>query len=223
MSEPAPEQTFVLADLAGFTALTEAHGDAQAAELAGRFFDCVRELLAEHQAEEVKTIGDAVLLRCTDPSQAVHLATRIVDAVTAQPGFPIVRVGVHTGSAVERDGDWFGAAVNLAARVSGAASGDEILITEATRRALAESDLEGLRVHERGRYEFKNVSQPIVLYEVMKTETQSGERVVDPVCRMALPPDQCAGWLHYEGAEYHFCSLRCAATFANDPQHYAVV
>lgn len=202
--------------------MTEAHGDEQAAELAGRFFACVRELLPEHGAQEVKTIGDAVLLRCTDANKAALLAMRIVDAVAAQPDFPNVRVGVHTGAAVERDGDWFGAAVNLAARVSGVASGDEILITEATRRALADGELAGLRLHERGRHEFKNVSQPVVLYELTKTETEAGGRVVDPVCRMALPPDRCAGWLRYEGAEYHFCSLQCLATFANDPERYTV-
>lgn len=212
----------MLADLAGFTALTEAHGDEQAADLAGRFFACVRDLLPEHRAEEVNTIGDAVLLRCADPNQAVLLAMRIVDAVTVQPEFPNVRVGVHTGPAVERDGDWFGAAVNLAARVSGAASGDEILITEATRRALVDKELPGLRLHGRGRHQFKNVSQPVVLYELTKTETRAGGRVVDPVCRMALPPDQCAGWLRHGGAEYHFCSLSCLATFANDPQRYSV-
>lgn len=212
----------MLADLAGFTALTEAHGDEQAAELASRFFAGVRELLPEHGGKEVKTIGDAILLRCADPTKAVLLAMRIVGAVTAQPDFPNVRVGVHTGAAVERDGDWFGAAVNLAARVSGAASGDEILITGATRRALNDSELAGLRLHERGRREFKNVSRPVVLYEVAKTETEAGDRVVDPVCRMALPPDRCAGWLRYEGAEYYFCSLGCLATFTSDPGLYAV-
>lgn len=44
------------------------------------------------------------------------------------------RVGIDTGSAAERDGDWFGATVNLAARVTGAAGDGEVLITEATRR-----------------------------------------------------------------------------------------
>ena len=46
-----------------------------------------------------------------------------------------VRVGAHTGSAVQRDGDWFGAAVNLAARAAATAQRGEILMTEATRSA----------------------------------------------------------------------------------------
>jgi adenylate cyclase len=50
-------QTFLFADLSGFTALTEAHGDEQAADLVGGFCLAVRQLLAAHQAQEVKTIG----------------------------------------------------------------------------------------------------------------------------------------------------------------------
>jgi YHS domain-containing protein len=57
-SEPAV-QTFLFADLSGFTALTEAHGDEQAADLVARFCVAVRQLLDEHRAHEVKTIGHA--------------------------------------------------------------------------------------------------------------------------------------------------------------------
>lgn len=116
-------QTFLFADLSGFTALTEAHGDEQAADLVGGFCAAVRRLLAEHQAHEVKAIGDALMLRAGDAAAAIRLGLRIVHDVGAQHGFPLVRVGMHTGLAVERDGDWFGTTVNLAARVSAAASG----------------------------------------------------------------------------------------------------
>jgi class 3 adenylate cyclase len=75
------ERTFLFADLAGFTALTEAHGDDQAVDLVDRFFDAVRELAAEHDAEEVKTLGDAVMLCCSDPSRAIELGVRIVDEI----------------------------------------------------------------------------------------------------------------------------------------------
>jgi adenylate cyclase len=117
-SEPAV-QTFLFADLSGFTALTEAHGDEQAADLVGGFCVAVRQLLAAHQAQEVKTIGDALMLRTSDAAAAIRLGLCIVHDVGAQHGFPLVRVGMHTGSAVERDGDWFGTTVNLAARVVG--------------------------------------------------------------------------------------------------------
>ena len=67
------DHTFIFSDLVGFTALTEANGDEHAAELALDFYERVRTMLRDHGAEEVKTIGDAVMLRCEDPEPAVRL------------------------------------------------------------------------------------------------------------------------------------------------------
>jgi len=53
----------------------------------------------------VKAIGDAVMIRCEDAGKAIRLGVRIVEEVGGQHGFPIVRVGMHTGPAAERDGD----------------------------------------------------------------------------------------------------------------------
>ena len=86
-------------------------------------------------AEEVKAIGDALMLYAHTPAPAVELGLRIVEDVGSRHYFPVVRVGMHTGEAVEREGNWFGAAVNLAARVSAAAAGSEALLTSATRDA----------------------------------------------------------------------------------------
>ena len=59
--------TFLFADLAGFTALTEAHGDEQAADLVARFCEAVSEELPSFGADHIKTIGDALMLRVPDP------------------------------------------------------------------------------------------------------------------------------------------------------------
>jgi adenylate cyclase len=127
------DHTFVFADLAGFTALTEAMGDEDAADLAGNFCAQVRELAPGYSAEAIKTIGDALMLRGTDAGQAILLGLRIVNDIGGRHYWPTVRVGMHAGPATERDGDWFGTTVNVAARVSGIAAGGEVLLTEATR------------------------------------------------------------------------------------------
>lgn len=128
--EPQPKESiFLFADLAGFTALTEAHGDASAAMIAGDFTAGVRKILGDFSAEEVKTIGDEVMIRVIDPDTAVRLGTRIVDDL-AFHGSPPIRVGMHSGPAVSREGDWFGATVNLASRVADAAKPGEVLITD---------------------------------------------------------------------------------------------
>ena len=213
-----PEHTFLFADLAGFTALTEAHGDEHAVELAADFTDCIRSLLPEYQAAEVKTIGDAMMVCCEDPAGAIDLGLQIVEEIAARPQFPIVRVGMHTGPAIERDGDWFGGAVNVAARVSGAASGGEVLLTEATR--LATGDLDSIELRARGEQRFKNVKEPIGLFLARRRGDEPEVLPIDPVCRMAVDPADEAGRLSFGGREYHFCSLRCARAFVATPDDY---
>ena len=126
------QATFVFADIAGFTALTEAHGDEHAAELVGQFCDLVHGVLPDYGAESVKSIGDAILIRAPEPASAIRLGTRIAHELMTAHGAPSVRVGMHYGPAIERDGDYFGAAVNLAARVSSVATGGEVLLTSTT-------------------------------------------------------------------------------------------
>lgn len=215
------EQTFLFADLAGFTALTEAHGDEQAADLAGDFCRAVRRLLPEHRALEVKTIGDAVMIRVGDAAAAIRLGLRIVHDVGRQHGFPVVRVGMHSGPAVERDGDWFGATVNLAARVSAAASGGDVLLTGATKAAAG--DVESVELRERGRQALRNVAEPVMLYAAAQQTRRDGAGLpIDPVCRMAVDRAHSAGRLTHEGVEYRFCSLQCAGAFAQSPDRYTV-
>lgn len=214
------QHSFLFADLSGFTALTEAHGDEEAADLVGEFVADVRALLPEHEAVEIKCIGDAVMIRCDDAAKAVRLGVRIVTVIGDRHGFPMVRVGIGTGSAAERDGDWFGGTVNLAARVAGAAVGGEVLITEATR--VAAEALDGIHLLERGRRTLKNLTEPVQLFAAMtEGEVSAGGLPIDPVCRMAVDPSHSAGELRHAGIDYFFCSLACAQAFAGDPDRYA--
>lgn len=211
--------TFLFADLAGFTALTEAMGDEEAANLVADFCSAVGDLLPERGAEQVKSIGDALMIRASDAAEAVRLGLAIVNEVGGQHYFPTVRVGMHTGDAVERDGDWFGATVNTAARVSGVAAGDEVLLTDATRTAAG--SLPDVELREHGRRSLRNVAEPVLLYQAVKEgESDEAGLPIDPVCRMAVDPDHSAGSLSHAGVEYHFCSLTCASKFAAAPEQY---
>ena len=84
------------------------------------------------------------MVRHRDPSQAVLLGLTAAHDVMAGHGFPAIRVGMHHCTAIEREGDWFGATVNLAARVAALAAGGEVLVTDAVRDAVEE--LEGLGI-----------------------------------------------------------------------------
>lgn len=212
--------TFLFADIAGFTALTEVHGDDEAADLAGQFSESVAVLLPEFGGEQIKTIGDAVMLRVPDAANAVRLGLAIVHDAMNDHLSPTIRVGMHTGSAVERDGDWFGSAVNTAARVSGLAGGGDVLLTEATRHSAG--DIADVVFGRRGRHELHNLREPVVVFSALRKATPDDRGLsIDPVCRMAVDPDRAAGFLVYDGTEYNFCSLACAGEFARAPDEYA--
>jgi adenylate cyclase len=211
--------TFVFADIAGYTALTEAHGDVDAAELAGTFGRSISEAAAARGGEVIKTIGDAVMVRHTDPSEAVALGLAAAHQVLAGHGFPAVRVGMHHGPAVERGGDWFGATVNLAARVAALAAGGEVLVTEAVRSGAGE--LEGVEFESRGEHRVRNVTLPVPLFAAVPGERSREPHHLDPVCHMLVAEGREAGSLRHDGTLYHFCSLECARRFLQDPGAYA--
>jgi adenylate cyclase len=201
--------TFVFADLAGYTALTEAHGDEEAADAAADFCEFIRTLLGGHDAEEVKTIGDAMLIRVPDAAQAAGLAERIVCEHGTKHRALAVRVGMHTGTAVQRGDDWFGAAVNLASRVADAAGAGQVICTHATREAIGPA----VPLREKGEATFKNVSGPVTLYEFVLRGRSGPALPVDPVCRMAVDPGRAVDRRERDGVTFYFCSERCVAEF----------
>jgi adenylate cyclase len=211
--------TFVFADIAGYTALTEAHGDSDAAELAAMFCRSVSDIARESGGEVVKTIGDAVMVRHGDPAEAVALGLAAAHEAIAGHGFPAVRVGMHHGPAVAREGDWFGATVNLAARVAAAAAGGEVLLTGAVRERAGE--LPGVEFESRGEHRMRNVTAPVPLFAAVRESAGAEARHVDPVCRMLIAEGQEAGTLRHEGTLYRFCSLGCARRFLDAPEAYA--
>lgn len=221
-TEAETTHTFLFADLAGFTALTEAHGNLSAADLVEEFAGAARMLLEQHRSREVKTIGDALLVAGSDAHQAVRLGLRLANDVGGCHGMPSVRVGMHTGLAVERGGDFIGAAVNIAARVSTVAGGSQVVLSEATRDAAGL--MPDIALHALGMRSFKNVGAPLPIFEAVWRSQEAGRKQlpIDPVCRMAVDPGREAGRLTYAGTEYHFCSLECAGAFSVEPERHVV-
>jgi adenylate cyclase len=214
------EQTFLFADLAGFSAMTEVHGDEVAADAVSDFCRGVRRLLAEFEAEEIKSIGDAVMVRVPEASSAIELGVRLIGEVGTRHGSLAVRVGAHTGSAVHREGDWFGAAVNLAARVAAVAERGELLMTDATHSA-ARGVLAAYEIEERPSQSFKNITNPVTVYALtLASQPNVADLPTDPVCRMAVDPDESAERRTRDGVDIYFCSAECAAVFDRHPGRY---
>lgn len=201
------ERTFAMMDLAGFTALTETHGDENAADTAELFADLARRSLAEGD-ELVKCLGDAVLLASPTPESGLALVRRTLDECRAVDGFLVTRTGLHHGPAIRRRDDYYGAAVNLTARLAAHAAGGQALATNVVADA---ARITGVGVVALGTAEFKNVGDPVEIHEISLTPALM--ETIDPVCRMRVEHASAAGHVRHDGSEYWFCSLDCVRKF----------
>jgi class 3 adenylate cyclase len=209
------EATFCFVDLAGFTALTEAHGDDAAADLIARFGAAVDAAL-EGDATIVDRIGDAVFLVGETPERTLRCVQRLWTRSLDEPDFPTLHAGLHHGEAVLRDGRWVGTAVNLAARVAAHARGGQVLATAAVA---AHATAAGVALRSIGRTSLRNLLEPVELF-ALELATGRNDDVIDPVCRMRVSPDAAPGHLRFADRDLFFCSLACVARFAASPEAY---
>lgn len=215
----AGQHTFVFADLAGFTALTEAHGDERAADIALEF---CRELNARlpEDAEDLKMLGDACLLRVGDAVDAIEVGLRVTREIARRHGFPDIRVGMHTGSAARRGSEWFGSTINMAARVAALAGPGDVLLTSATRDKAGTR--EDVIFEDCGMHELRHIALPVRIFraESAVVARPDARWVIDPVCRMRLDVFEAATSAQHDGNEFFFCSSTCAGSFSRAPERY---
>ncbi len=210
------ERSVIFADLSGFTAMTETHGDVDAVAIAFRF-KALSEAALVQGAHIVKMIGDAVMIVAPDPVAAAQVVMRLARSVHSEPHFPIVRIGMHHGPVVESGGDYFGAAVNLAARVAGHARGGQVLCTNNVADILR-TEL-GLELADAGLAHLKNIAAPVQLFELCLAAGQR-EANIDPVCRMQVTDVNAASRIVHDAVPYYFCSAQCVKIFLDSPEKY---
>jgi class 3 adenylate cyclase len=129
----APDGTVTLmfTDIVGSTPLNERLGDQRWMELLKEHNSIIREHVSAHEGYEVKTEGDGFMLAFSSARRAAECAIAIQRAFavrneTAEEKIE-VRAGLHTGEAIQDDGDFYGKHVNLAARIASQATGGQIL------------------------------------------------------------------------------------------------
>jgi adenylate cyclase len=207
----------LIADLCGYTALTETHGALAASETVLRFVRLAESCL-EPGVVIIDSIGDEVFCAGADTLAVVRTALRLRDAIECEPDFLRVSMGIHRGAIVERDGRIFGPPINLTARLAAHALGGQILCTEPIARSLGPSV--GVVPRQLGKQHFKNVTHPVALFELIRVSEERAATVTDPVCRMQVAGDRAAVTIAHQGAVYHFCSSECARLFSDAPGLY---
>ena len=116
-------------------------------------------LLTMYSLAPALAAGNTIVVKPSEHAPVSVLETlRLAD----DAGFPPVRVGIHSGPAVTRDGDWYGRTVNVAARLCAVAPGGEVLVSEATRAAAGR--MRKIDFGERSLHWLRNVTEPIGTY-----------------------------------------------------------
>lgn len=162
VAAPDGTVTVLFSDVESSTAMNEELGDATWVRLLEAHDALVRAQVDRHHGHVVKSQGDGFMVVFGDPADAVDAAIGIQRALRSARGrrlrrHPIrVRLGMHTGPTISRDGDYFGRSVAFAARVAAHADGGQVLVSDAVRDALpderehvledcGEVDLKGLQ------------------------------------------------------------------------------
>ncbi len=156
-ARPAPEPdralaTVLFTDIAGSTERAASVGDRRWGELLQAHHAYVRQQLERFRGREVDTAGDGFFATFDGPARAVRAACAIRDSVK-ELGIDI-RAGLHTGECELMQDKIGGIAVHTGARVAGAASPGEVLVSSTVRDLVAGS---GITFDDRGEHELKGV------------------------------------------------------------------
>ncbi len=164
-SEHTREFAIVFSDLVGSTALFDSRGDIEGLSILRRYRELLKPVVERHRGWVVKTIGDALMAAFESPADAVRAAGAVQRALAearAGEAGPVplhARIGLHAGRVLLDQGDVFGDAVNIAARLQGEARKDEVILSRALYEQVShEVDMEAF---SRGHVSLKGKPAPV--------------------------------------------------------------
>jgi predicted ATPase/class 3 adenylate cyclase len=171
MEWPSGTVTFLFTDLAVSTRLWEQEPDAMRAALA-RHDALLREAIEANGGVVVKGRGDGVHAAFATADAALRAAIGCEGLMDAEP-WPVteplrVRIGIHTGVAELRDGDYFGSAVNRAARLEAIAHGGQIVCSQTTADLARDALPDGVVLIDLGEHRLRDLSRPERVFQIAR-------------------------------------------------------
>jgi len=193
----------LIADLSGYTALTETHGSIAAADLIDKYMEIVEKCLVGDCKLHERT-GDEIMIVSESPDFLVATALMIGKNVSNEENFLQLHGGLHYGKVLQRANSYFGAALNLTSRIAAKANPGTFWCSEEYVNALSDKFL--FTLESKGNHLFKNISQGKEVFELSIEKRNT--YYIDPVCRMLILDAQNA-IPHPDERNQYFCSSDC--------------
>jgi len=195
MSQSKP-QTILFADVSGSTRLFETKGDVEARRLISLVLDALTLICQQHGGRVIKTIGDEIM--CTLPAAingllaACEMQRRLARDILFVRESLAIRIGLHHGDALEENGDVFGDAVNVAARMASLAKREQIVTTAVTVNGIMGKAPE---TRSLGKARVSGKLFPIEIVDVIWQEDTSGMTTVQSAVKLFDTATEAGGML----------------------------
>ncbi len=170
-NDPTNSQCAIMfADIAGSTRLYNQLGDNKAEALISQRLTAMQNITSNHNGRVIKTIGDEIMCQFPTAVQATFAAKEMhIDKATNNETEALdIRIGLHFGNAIEKDGDIYGDAVNIAARMTTIARTNQIITTENFIRLLDKDLTSNTRLFDHTRV--KGIDEAMKIYQILWEE-----------------------------------------------------
>src|SRR4051812_42259225 len=146
----------LIADLSGYTALTETHGAITAADVVEKYIEMVEDCLVGDSHLHSR-VGDEVVVVSTSADHLMDTAVMLMHCTSCENHFLQVHGGLHYGKILKRNDHYFGTTINLASRIASKANAGAFWCSEEYVKAL--NNVSSVSFQPRGKHSFKNVGE----------------------------------------------------------------
>lgn len=200
----------LIADLSGYTALTETHGSSIAADLIDKFMKITDDCLCGNSHLHSRT-GDEVVIISTSADDLIATAMMLIQKTSGEDNFLQLHGGLHYGKILKRNNNYFGTTINLASRIANKANPGTCWCSEEFVNAL--SNKSAFTFQSMSKHSFKNISEETEVFELLIESADTFH--IDPVCRMLIKEKEKA-IPHPEEKNIFFCSADCFDSYTKN-------
>ncbi len=193
----------LMADLSGYTALTETHGSSVAADLIDKYVEIIKECL-EGDCHFHERTGDEVMIVSSSVNDLLATAEMILKKTCNENNFLQVHGGLHYGKILERNNNYFGSTINITARIVSKANPGTFWCSEEFVKALPGKTT--FTFLSKGKHSLKNISAEVNMFELRNENSRPVD--IDPVCRMLINKKENSVY-YFTEKNISFCSQTC--------------